>query len=306
MPLATTEDRHRHAVGLDALAPEDAARVLLEAQAEALSAVLPARPQIVAASVLMAECLRGTGTLVYAAAGSSGLMAAADAMELPGTFGIPPGRIRIEMAGGLPTLADLPGGVEDDAEDGARRGARLGSGDLAIVVTASGRTPYAVAFARAARAGGARTICIANTADAPLFDHASVAIALVTPAEPIAGSTRLGAGTAQKAALNTLSTLTGIALGGVHDGLMVNLRADNDKLRDRAARSVAAIAGTGKAEAQDLLARGRGSVRHAVLLASGARDLAEATLHLDAAQGNLRAARARLNNPADHAGEVQQ
>ncbi|TIM60313.1 MAG: N-acetylmuramic acid 6-phosphate etherase, partial [Mesorhizobium sp.] len=111
---------------------------------------------------------------------------------------------------------------------------------------------------------------IANNKDAPLLRLADIAILLETPPELIAGSTRMGAGTAQKIALNMLSTLAAIHLGHVHDGYMVNLMADNIKLRDRAARIVAAISGRDRDDAARLLENSGGNVKTAILLAAGA------------------------------------
>ncbi len=170
-------------------------------------------------------------------------------LELAGTFGIDPARVLLCMAGGLPQDAEMPGGDEDDITQAARDTADIRATDVVIAITASGRTPYTVAFARLAQAAGARTICLANTPKAAIFAHADVSICLPTPPELIAGSTRMGAGTAQKAALNMMSTLMGMRLGHVHDGMMVNLRADNEKLRARAVAMVQRIADVTEAQA---------------------------------------------------------
>mgnify|MGYP000262047156 CR=1 FL=1 len=140
---------------------------------------------------------------------------------------------------------------------------------------------------------GAQVIGISNNAGATLFDHADIAIHAPTPPEVIAGSTRLGAGTAQKVVLNMMSTLMGIRLGHVHDGMMVNLVADNEKLRGRAAGMVAQIANVDTDSAKASLEKAGGVVKLAVLLASGA-DAAIAGQLLDDTKGNLRAALARL------------
>jgi N-acetylmuramic acid 6-phosphate etherase len=162
-----------------------------------------------------------------------------------------------------------------------------------IAVTASGATPYAVAFAQTARAKGAQVVAIANNAGGAIFAHADVAIALETPPEVIAGSTRMGAGTAQKAALNMISTLAGIRLGQVHDGMMVGVVADNAKLRARAAGMVARIAGVPETPARAALEQAKGAVKVAVLLARG-RDMDRATSLLNDTDQNLRAALARM------------
>jgi len=265
-----TEARHGKAEGLDQLAPAEVLRLLASGQQEAAKVVDQAIPSIAEAADLVASTLRSGGRLVYAGAGSAGLVAIADALELPGTYGIAPERIAILFAGGLPGAADLPGGPEDDAPLGARDADIIAAEDCVICVSASGSTPYTVAVAERAKARGARLVAMANNVGARLFEGADVAILLETPPEVIAGSTRMGAATAQKIAFNMLSTLAAVKLGHVHDGHMVNLRADNGKLRIRAARMVAEIAGIGFEEARTWLDAADGSVKVAVLLAAGA------------------------------------
>ncbi len=293
MTIAATESLHPAAIGLDARSGPEILRCLLTAQIAAATAVGAALPDIDKGATLMAATLRAGGRLVFAGAGSSALMANSDGMELPGTFGVDPDHILLLMAGGVPTSAHMPGDTEDDESQGAAAAATLAAGDLVIAVTASGRTPYPLALARVARTRGARVIALANNAGAAIFAHADVAVCLPTPPEVIAGSTRMGAGTAQKVALNLMSTLMGIRLGQVHDGMMVGLVADNDKLRGRARDMVAAIAGVGDAQAEASLAAAGGSVKAAALIAGGATAEAAADLLTDT-QGNLRAALARL------------
>jgi N-acetylmuramic acid 6-phosphate etherase len=244
--------------------------------------VREAIPAIAAASALISERLKSGGRLVYAAAGSSGLMAVADALELPGTFGIKRDRIVILIAGGDEAFHNLAGGPEDDEEEAVAgiAGAGVTSADCVIALSASGSTPYAVRALRDARQRGAATIAIANNGDTPLLNAADVAILLKTPPEVIAGSTRMGAGTAQKIALNMMSTLAAVHLGHVHDGYMVNLFADNAKLRDRAARIVTAITGLDRDAADRSLEQSGGAVKTAILLAAGAESV-------DAAEGIL-------------------
>ena len=292
MTLPVTELLHPAAAGLDTLPDAVVLGHLLSAQAAAVQAVNSALPQIEAAAALMAEALQGNGRLVYAGAGSSALMAVADGLELGGTFGVSANRVLLMMAGGLPVDARMPGDTEDDASEGTRAAQILRAGDVVIAVTASGRTPYALAVAEAAQARGAKVIGIANAVGAALFDHADVAICLATPPEVIAGSTRMGAGTAQKVALNMMSTLMGIRLGQVHDGMMVGLVADNEKLRGRAAAMVARIAGVEAGVAATALDAARGAVKPAVLIALGQAPEAALGL-LSETKGNLRAAIAR-------------
>ena len=116
------------------------------------------------------------------------------------------------------------------------------------------------------------------------------------PPEMVAGSTRMGAGTAQKIALNMMSTIMGIALGHVHDGMMVNVQADNAKLRDRAAGIVSRIANVAVEDARNRLDEADGAVKPAVLLAAGAESLEAADALLAENEGHLRASLARLQS----------
>lgn len=292
MAETRTEALHQNAEGLDIQAPDAILASLADAQIEAAKVVRQAIPSIARAAEIIAGRLKSGGKLAYAAAGSSGLMALADALELPGTFGIHRDRIAILIAGGDAAFTTLAGGPEDDTEEAATAvaNAGIGAGDCLIAVSASGTTPYAVRAVEDARRRGAATIGIANNRDSLLLRQAETAILLETPPELIAGSTRMGAGTAQKIALNMLSTLTAVHLGHVHDGYMVNLMADNIKLRDRAARIVAAISGRGRDEAARLLEKSGGAVKTAILLAAGADSADAAEKILEEAGQKLRPA----------------
>ena len=292
MAAGRTEGRHDQARGLDERQPVDALKVLADGQKAAAAVVDAALVDIAAASRLAADALLSGGRLIYAGAGSSGLMAMADALELPGTYGIAHDRIVILLAGGAASLVDLAGGYEDDRDLAVSDAAAAGIGpkDCVISVSASGSTPYALAIAAYAKEKGARVVAMANNSGAALFDGADASILLQTPPEVISGSTRMGAGTAQKIAFNMFSTLVGIHLGHVHDGHMVNLTADNINLIGRACRIVSDISGVGIDEAERLLARSEGSVKAAVLLAAGVEDAGAARAALDKSGQSLRRA----------------
>jgi len=288
-----TEALHQDAEGLDARPLPEIARVLVDGQIAAAVAVRDAVDDIASAAEVVASTIRNGGVVHYVAAGSSGLMAAADAQELGGTFSIPADQLRIHMAGGLPTGVEMPGGTEDDTDGLEQALARLTPDDSVIAVSASGTTPYTLAAVRIAKGAGASVISIANNPGTALLDAADVAICVETPPEVLSGSTRMGAGTAQKIALNMMSTLMAVSLGHVHDGMMVNVRADNIKLRARAAGIVCRITGVDAATASRALDATGGDVKPAVLVALG-QDTAAAQEILTDTQGNLRAALARI------------
>jgi len=303
--LSRTETRHTAASGLDIKPAEDVLALLAAGQEEAARSVVSAMEDIARGATAAAATIEMGGRLIYAAAGSSGLMALADALELPGTYGIKREQIVMLLAGGADALVNMTGGPEDDgnAAREAVRALQLHSRDCVIGITASGQTPYPVEALRAAKANGAKTIGFANNAGTLILETADIGICLPTPPEVIAGSTRMGAGTAQKIALNMMSTMMAIHLGHVHDGFMVNVVADNIKLRERAKGIVAAISGVSVERAAAALETSEGAVKPAVLLAAGAADLGAAEALLATHHGHLRPALAALQGRVIAAGQ---
>jgi N-acetylmuramic acid 6-phosphate etherase len=294
--LSATEHADPRYREIDAWPPEIALTALFEAQLAAVAAIRPALPAIEAAVAASLGRLHAGGRLVYAGAGTSGRLAVQDAAELTPTFGWPAERIVLLMAGGLGALVQAVENAEDDA-DAARRAIadnNITAGDVAIGVAASGRTPFTCAMLQAAGARGALTIAIANSPGTPLLAQAAHPILVETGAEPVAGSSRMKAGTAQKIVLNLFSTLLMLRLGRVHDGLMVDLSAGNAKLRARALRMLRQITGAATEPAQAALDEANGHVKTAVLLLRGL-DLATARTLLIRHQGHLHAALAELS-----------
>ena len=277
---------------LDLWPTSEAVDAMLEAQMAAAAAVRPASGAIAAAADAAAERLGGAqGRLVYVGAGTSGRIAVQDGVELGPTFDWPDARLLYLLAGGNQAITASVEDAEDDAP-GARGligEHKIGAHDVLIGVAASGHTPFTVAAVERARAAGALTIGIAGNAGAPLLTAAHHGILLPTGEEVIAGSTRMKAGTAQKIALNLLSTATMMRLGLVHGNMMVAMRLSNTKLRGRAVEIVHAIAGGTAEAAKAALVRAGGDIRTAVLVAGGATP-EDARARLTAAGGVLRKA----------------
>ncbi|MES0824517.1 N-acetylmuramic acid 6-phosphate etherase [Ruegeria sp. SCP11] len=290
MTLPPTEQLHPDAALLTRGDLISSARALAEGQIAAAETVRGALGNIAQGAMAMATTIRENGVLHYVAAGSSGLMAAADAQELGGTFSIPPTRLRIHMAGGLPTGVEMPGAAEDTTDGIQNALDEVKASDTVIAVSASGSTPYTLTAMKISKARGATVVGIANNAGSPLLEEADIPILLATPPELISGSTRMGAGTAQKIALNMLSSLMATELGHVHGGMMVNLRADNDKLRSRATAIVARIADVDANTAKHALDTANGDVKPAILIAARGLSLEEAGTRLKATDGILNAA----------------
>jgi len=298
----TKEERPPEASGGIAIDETSFADALLASYRRAVESVAAASDGIRVAARSLAAIWRAGGRLIYVGAGSSGLAAAEDAAELPGTFGLDESRISIALAGGTAEPFRLNAAAEDDAAAGEQAVAAFGdlARDAVIAVSASGSTPFTVAAAAEAHRRGALVIAIAHRAGSPLLSGADAPIFLDSGAEALRGSTRLAAGTAQKAALGMLSSLMGFELGHVHQGLMVNLKADNAKLRDRARGIVVTIAGVSETKADAALREAGGEVKPAILIAYGGVSMSEAVAWLAAGEGRIdhalrRAAIKRIN-----------
>ena len=288
--MQQTEQIHEKGKGLDKLEGTEILAILLDSQVEAAKCVSPAIESIERGARVMAEAIINGNKLVYAAAGSSGLQAMADGLEITPTFGIPISQIKILRAGGLEDMSRPKGEMEDSEEAAIKDGQIIKAGDCVICLAASGNTNYPVTIMQMCREIGATTIGIANNPNTKLLEKSDIPILLSTPPEVIAGSTRLGAGTAQKIALNMMSSCMGIYLGNVMDGMMVNLIANNIKLFKRSEEIVMNITGCNRDQAAKSLQRSKGAVKLAVLLIEGAKTLSEAKQFLDQEMQNLRAA----------------
>ena len=268
---------------------------LWEGQLAAVAALRPALPSLAAAVVAAAARLRGGGRLAYAGAGTSGRIGVQDGAELGPTFDWPSERLLFLMAGGESALIRSAEGAEDRADVAEHdvRQAHLGPADVVVGVAASGATPYTVGAVGSARQAGALTIGISNSAGAPLLAAAEYAVLVETGPEAIAGSTRMKAGTAQKATLNLFSTAVMARLGRVYRGQMVDMNARNDKLRRRAVRMLRSLTGCNTEQAAAALAQTEGRVKLAVLVVRGMRR-GDAAALLERCEGDLRRAEASL------------
>jgi N-acetylmuramic acid 6-phosphate etherase len=290
-PLPATETISPRFRDLDAWDPRVMLEAMWQGQLAAVAAVRGALPAIEAAVAAAVPRLARGGRLVYAGAGTSGRIGVQDGAELPPTFDWPPERLVLLIAGGEAALTRAIENAEDDvaAAVAAIERYAIGGQDVAIGLAASGGTPFTVAALREARGRGALTIGVANTAGAPLLAAAEHPIAVETGAEAIAGSTRMQAGTAQKVVLNLFSTLVMIRLGRVYQGLMVDMRATNAKLRHRAVRMLRHLSGRDEAAVQDALMQAEGNVKLARLVLEGLEPEAGKSL-LERNAGSLRAA----------------
>lgn len=292
--MSRTESPNPEHARLDEYPLDELVSAFVEDQAAALDAVAAASASIVAAVGAAVPRIEAGGRLIYVGAGTSGRIGLQDSVELYPTFSWPKERCVALLAGGPRAAHEAIEGAEDDLDAGAAdmRAAKAGPNDVAILLAASGTTPYVLGALRAARDVGALTIGIANNPEAPVAREAHIGITLDTGPEMISGSTRLKAGTAQKVALNTLSSALMVRLNKVFGNLMVDLRPTNAKLMRRAVTMTMLATGSDEPTALRTLEACGFQVKVAILAIARSLDVAEARTRLAAANGNLRAAMA--------------
>ncbi len=267
---------------LDARPIGEVVALLVAAEGEAHAAMVAAVPRIAAAAEAIAARLQRGGHLIYAGAGTPGRLGVLDAAECAPTFGTD--IVRGVIAGGAAALTAAIEGAEDTFDPADLAG--LTAADALVGITASGRTPFVLGALQHARAVGALTVAIVNNPATEVA--ADVVIELLTGPEVLAGSTRLTAGTAQKVALNALSTSVMIALGRAYGPRMVDVRVTNAKVRRRAVRIVRDAAGVDEETATIALAAAGGHAKTAIVALLAGVDAAEAAIRLDRARGRVR------------------
>jgi N-acetylmuramic acid 6-phosphate etherase len=260
----STEGSNPRTVDIDRLTTLGVLQRLNDEDQLVAPAVRLALPELAQAVDLALERWQRGGRVFLFGAGTSGRLATLDAAELGPTFGIPAERYLARLAGGDGAVLAAREGAEDDRAAGATAADDLAGVDLAFGIAASGRTPWVIGALERARQRGAATIGLACVPKPDLAAFVDVAIVVDTGPEPIAGSTRMKAGTAQKLVLNSFSSTLMIRLGKVYSNMMVDVQATNEKLRRRAARLVQQAAGGDAAAAEQSLVLSNGEVKTAI------------------------------------------
>ncbi len=288
----TTEARNPLSVELDSLSALEIVQLINSEDARVALAVEAVSAAIAAAIDIIADRLGQGGRLIYIGAGTSGRLGILDAVECPPTFNTKPELVQGLIAGGQEGLVRAVEGAEDSRDAGQEDLQKLALGDLDVVVgiAASGRTPYVIGALDYARRSGAFAIGFSCNQGAELTHHADLNIIPVVGPEVLSGSTRLKAGTATKMVLNMLTTGAMVRMGKTYSNLMVDLRATNSKLSERAKRIVATLTGRSRREAGELLQRCDGEVKTAVVVQSLGISPQAARARLDSVQGHLRQA----------------
>lgn len=301
-----TENASERFADIDRWSTHSAVSAMFEAQLSAIAAIGPELATIARAAEATSRHLMEGGRLIYAGAGTSGRIAVQDGVELAPTFGWPTARVAYALAGGRDALIGSVELAEDNAQ-AARRDLEeiaIAKHDVLVGVAASGRTPYTLGAIDTANKVGALTIGIANNHPSPLLDKAQIGICADTGSEVIAGSTRMKAGTAQKAILNLFSTATMIRCGRVYQGLMIDMVASNQKLQARAVDIIEQLAGVDRVLAQTAFDAAKGNIKLGVLRALG-MELDEAEKLLSRHKGILRDAVDELRENSTSQGSRQ-
>jgi N-acetylmuramic acid 6-phosphate etherase len=266
--LPTTEKRNRASENIDQLSTQEIVDLINAEDATVPQAVARQRRQITAAIDVIVSRLKKGGRLFYVGAGTSGRLGVLDASECPPTFGVSPSLVQGIIAGGRGALVRSAEGAEDYPEDGAAAidKANVRPGDIVVGLAACGMTPFAHGALKRAQKIGAATIFVTCAPEAVEHIPAEIIINPVVGPEVVTGSTRMKAGTATKLVLNTLTTGAMIRLGKVYGNLMVDLKATNEKLRDRSIRIVMELTNLSRPRARRLLARAEGKVKAAIVM----------------------------------------
>jgi len=266
--LPVTEQENPKTADIDKVSTLDAARLINDEDKSVAAAVERVLPVIAATIDKIVERLQGGGRLFYIGTGTSGRLGVLDASEIPPTFGVSYDLIQGIIAGGYDALYKATESSEDNRDAGVddlkQRG--LTANDVVIGIAASGRTPYTIGAVDFARELGCFTACITCVPDSAITRVVDIAIVPVVGPEALTGSTRMKSGTAQKLVLNTISTVTMIRLGYVHGNRMTNVRASNEKLKDRAIRILMVETGINDpALAEAILSEAGYSIKEAII-----------------------------------------
>src|SRR5688572_17654579 len=263
-----TEAVNPRSSNIDTLTLDEIVDVMVLDNRSVLAAVQREKARIARGAELVADAVLTGARLIFAGAGTSGRLGVLEAAELPPTFGIDPETAHAIMAGGAEAVHRAKEGVEDDYAEGQRvmRGLHPTRKDVVIGISASGITPFVRGAVASARVAKARIIGITCDPRSELKDLADVVIVLAVGPEVIAGSTRLKAGTATKIVLNMLTTAAMVRAGKTYGNLMVDVKSNSDKLRDRGRRIIGTVTGLDYESADALLRRAKWNVKAAILM----------------------------------------
>lgn len=264
----TTESVNERTKHIDECSTTEILMLIDEEDSLVAGAVKETIPKIAAAVDTIVDSMKRGGRLFYFGAGTSGRLGVLDASECPPTYGVDPELVQGYIAGGDTALRTAVEGSEDSEELGESEIAKhhITEDDVVVGIAASGRTPYVIGVIRKARKVGAYTIGVTTNSQNMLEREVDICIAPVVGPEVVTGSTRMKSGTAQKLVLNMLTTTTMIKLGKVYGNLMIDLKASNEKLVDRAERIFCSVTGADKETAADFLDKAQKDTKLAIMM----------------------------------------
>jgi len=265
MSEVITEYRNENTKDIDLLSTIDIVRKMNEEDKLVAVAVEDELPHIAEAIDMIAKQFLKGGRLFYFGAGTSGRLGVLDASECPPTFSVPKDMVQGIIAGGKDAFLTAVEGAEDNFEAGIQDAKVLTDKDVCVVISASGNPKYLLGVLNQADEVGARTIAITCNAKGKVTEDAGLVICVEVGPEVIAGSSRLKAGSAQKMILNMLSTGAMIKIGKTYENYMIDLKAVNEKLKDRAIRIVAQIADITHSEALSILLKCDWEIKTAII-----------------------------------------
>lgn len=240
-----------------------------------------------AIDVISKQFLQG-GHLIYFGAGTSGRLGILDASECPPTFSVEPNMVQGIIAGGYDAMRFAVEGAEDNYDAGYEDAKILTKDDVAVVISASGNPKYLLGVLAYADEVGCKTIGITCNSNAKIAEEVGTLICVEVGPEVIAGSSRLKAGTAQKMVLNMLSTGSMIKIGKTYENFMIDLKATNKKLKDRAVRIVSQIAEVDNNIAKETLAKCDWKIKTAIVALKNNVEFDKANEELKKNHGVLR------------------
>lgn len=288
----TTERRNPASAHIDTCTTLEMVEIMQQEDSKISAAVKKILPEIAKAIDETSKRLKNGGRLFYIGAGTSGRLGILDASECPPTYGTAPELVQGLIAGGIPAIFRAQEGAEDNPDLAVKdlKEHDFSKKDVLVGIAASGRTPYVIGGLQYAHELGALTIALSCSEHSKIANLADIALTPVTGPEIVTGSTRMKAGTAQKLVLNMLSTGTMIKLGKVYGNLMVDVKASNAKLRERAVRIVMEGSGCERDEAEKALAAANGRAKLAILMVVTGISAEEGRKALEKAHGHLAAA----------------
>lgn len=283
-----TENINSKTSNIDLCSSLEIVKLINDEDKQVAYAVEEVLPLIAQAVDLISKQFQKGGRLLYFGAGTSGRLGVLDASECPPTFSTDKEMVQGFIAGGEKALYEAVEGAEDNYEAGTCAGENIKKEDVVVLISASGNPKFLQGVIDTAEKIGASTVAVTCNSKGMIAQRADIVICAEVGAEVIAGSSRLKAGTAQKMILNMLTTASMVKIGKTYKNLMIDLKPTNEKLKDRAIRIVAEIAGVSYGKALEVLIETNWEIKTSIVSIVKSADKETARLELKKHGGVLR------------------